>query len=165
MKLALLVHQIANSTGNELGSLPDGGRAESGEVEEQELATVARQQMIGNGGRRVGNNQGRDGTRHLAGHGCPEPETQIFQVGIETVKFDGGTATFTRFSGREVLLQEKADVFGRNIGTPTKATDFGARIGCSKGAEDGNGGIRGQSLVMDQLRADAELVGLVEVCP
>jgi hypothetical protein len=47
---------------------------------------------------------------------------------------------------------------GGGIGTPTDAADIGARIGGNKGAEDGNGGIRGQSLVVNQLPADTELV-------
>jgi hypothetical protein len=119
--------------------------------------------VIGDGGERVVNDQGRVGTRHLAGHGRTEPETQIVQVGVETVVLDSRTSTFTRLSGREVLFQEETDVFGGDIGTPTEAADLCARIGCSKGADYGNGGIRGQSLVMNELRADTELVGLVEV--
>jgi hypothetical protein len=77
VKLALLVHQISNRTGDELCPLTDGGRAESGEVKEQELATVAQQQMIGDGGKRVVDRQWRVATSHLAGHGRTEPKTQI----------------------------------------------------------------------------------------
>jgi hypothetical protein len=41
VELAILVHEIANRTGDKLCPLTDGGRAESGEVEEEELAAVA----------------------------------------------------------------------------------------------------------------------------
>jgi hypothetical protein len=43
------------------------------------------------------------------------------------------------------------------------AADIGSHVGGNKGSDDGNGGIRGKSLVVNQLRADAELVRLVEI--
>ena len=76
VEMALLIHKIANRTGNTLCPLTDGGRAESGEVEEEELAAVARQRRRGDGGDRVRDHQGRVGTSHLlAGQGRTEPET------------------------------------------------------------------------------------------
>jgi hypothetical protein len=94
VKLALLVHQISNRTGDELlCTLTDGGKAESGEVKEKELATVARQQKIGDGGERVVDHQWRVGTSHLAGHGRTEPKTQILQLGGEAIILDGRTTS------------------------------------------------------------------------
>jgi hypothetical protein len=119
--------------------------------------------MIGDGGERVKEHQGRIGTRHLAGHGRTEPKTKVFQLGGKAIILDGSTTPFTRFSGCQVLLQKQTYVPGGGIGTPKNAADVGARIGGNKRANDGNGGIRSRSLVVNQLRADTELVGPVEV--
>jgi hypothetical protein len=119
--------------------------------------------MIGNWGERVVDSKWRVGTSHLAGHGRAEPKTQILKLGGEAIMLDGRTTPFTRLSGCEILLQKQTNVPGWDIGTPTDAADVGTLIVGVKGADYGDGGIRGQSLVVNQLFADTELVGLVEV--
>jgi hypothetical protein len=115
VELSLLVHQIANRTGDELCPLTDGrDRAESGEVEEQKLSAVARQQGCGSGGDWVIDHQWGFGTSNLTSHGRTEPKTKILQLARESIIFDGSATAFTRLPGGEVLLcKEQTNILGR----------------------------------------------------
>jgi hypothetical protein len=90
---------VADRTGDKVCSLTDGGRAESGEVEEQKLSAVARQQGHGDGGDWVIDHQWGVGTSDLMGNGRTEPETKILELVREAIIFDGSATTFTRLPG------------------------------------------------------------------
>jgi hypothetical protein len=98
------------------------------------------------------------GTSNLMGHSRTEPETEILKLvrGLRNrVHVPPGARGHAPETNRYTGAGHRR--------TPMNSADVGTRVGGRKGFDDGNGGIGGKALVVNQLRAeeDTELVSLV----